>query len=165
MLRNVLVPDCTWIHVTISMYVQREQNETAQTSYETSQCLPKSGWNGSFGKVEEASAVPAGGVRWHVQAGEKASDAAVGRRPAGVVSTGRAGVPDADQPDSASSDDRGEKEGAGVSANAGRLGWRSTRNFWPCCTPRVNGENHDSPMIPRMEPRPDLPDTGKATSC
>jgi len=50
----------------------------------------------------------------HIQAGEEAGDTAAGRRRAGVVPTSGAGLPDADQPGSAESDDRGEKEGAGV---------------------------------------------------
>ena len=64
--------------------------------------------------MEKASAVPAGGVGRHVQAGEEAGDTAAGRRRAGVVPTSGAGLPDADQPGSAEGDDRGEKEGAGV---------------------------------------------------
>ena len=59
----------------------------------------------------------------HVQAGEEAGDAAAGRRRAGVVPTSGAGLPDADQPGSAEGDERGEKEGAGVSVSRKGYGW------------------------------------------
>ena len=67
-----------------------------------------------------ASAVPAGGVGRHVQAGEEAGDTAAGRRRAGVVPASGAGLPDADQPGSAEGDDRGEKEKRGIESYSAR---------------------------------------------
>lgn len=86
----------TDISVGIIIYVHGHPNETAQTSYEASEDSAKSGQNSSFGGVfwifcgvffgvQEASAVPAGGLGGYVQAGEKASDVAAGRRCALVV--------------------------------------------------------------------------------
>lgn len=100
--------------VSIAMYVQYNSNETRTTSYEASESVAKSDENRSVGVVAEESAVPAGRLGWHVQASEKAGDAAAGRRCAGVVSTGRAGVPDANQPGSAEGRGGGEEESAGV---------------------------------------------------
>jgi hypothetical protein len=108
------VKHCTGSYVSILMYVHTDSNETTKTSYETGQGAAKRNENRGLGGCEEASAIPAGGVGGDVQAAKEAGDVAAGRRRAGVVPAGRAGVPDADQPGSAKDDDRGEKEGAGV---------------------------------------------------
>src|SRR5208282_2044652 len=121
------VEHCTCICVRMIIYVHNDSNETTETSYEAGESSAKSDRNCGVGGVEEASAVPAGGVGWHVQAAEEAGDFTAGRGRAGMVPTGRAGLPDTDQPGSAEGDERREKEGARVRIRHRPVNRRSKR--------------------------------------